>query len=240
MLASSTAMREAVAAPQRLARTRPSQATTIYHALREELVSVSRLPGSLISEATIAQAYRVSRTPVREALLKLADEGLVDIVPQSGTRAARIPVSSLPEAILIRRALEETTARRAAERASVPDVKALREIVATQRLAMTKNDRNAFHEADEEFHSKVASIAGHPGIWRLIQSVKLQVDRYRRLTLPQKGRLQRVIREHGRVIAAIAQQDGDSSAEAMGTHLDGLMSDIAATRALNPEYFDAN
>ena len=240
MLHAPETTRHALMVPLRPARARPSHASAIYAALRQELIGVSRLPGSPISESAIAQAHGVSRTPVREALLKLADEGLVDIFPQSGMRAARIPVAALPEAILIRRALEETTARLAAERAGPAEVKALREIVGRQRLAMTEQNRDAFHEADEEFHAAIARIAGYPGIWKLVQSVKLQVDRYRRLTLPQKGRLQRVIREHGAVIGAMAQGDGAASAAAMSAHLDGLMRDIAATRALNPEYFDAS
>ena len=90
--------------------------------LRDELVSLQRRPGEAISEAEIALSYGVSRTPVREAILKLADEGLVDIFPQSGIFVSRIPLAALPEAIIVRKALEETTARMAAQRATAePD-----------------------------------------------------------------------------------------------------------------------
>ena len=100
---------------------RPRTATAsarIYSELRSELVSLQRRPGEVISEAGIALSYGVSRTPVREAILKLADEGLLEIFPQSGIFVSRIPVAALPEAIIIRKALEETTARLAAERAT--------------------------------------------------------------------------------------------------------------------------
>ena len=93
---------------------RPRAATAaskIYSDLRIELVSLQRHPGEAISEAQIALSYGVSRTPVREAILKLSDEGLLEIYPQSGIFVSRIPVAALPEAIIIRKALEETTAR---------------------------------------------------------------------------------------------------------------------------------
>ena len=171
---------------------RPRTATAaarIYLNLRAELVSLQRRPGEAISEAEIALSYGVSRTPVREAILKLSDEGLVEIFPQSGIYVSRIPVAALPEAIIIRKALEETTARMAAERATSSQILALHSIVERQREADAAGDRDAFHQADELFHATIADIAGHPGIWTLIQQVKVHVDRYRQLTLPQQGRI---------------------------------------------------
>src|SRR6516165_490382 len=100
---------------------RPRSATAaarIYADLRAEMVSLARRPGEAISESEIAVSYGVSRTPVREAILKLSDEGLVEIFPQSGINVSRIPVRALPEAIVIRRALEETTTRLTAEHAT--------------------------------------------------------------------------------------------------------------------------
>ena len=89
-------------------------------------MSLQRRPGEAISEAQIALSFGVSRTPVREAILKLSDEGLLEIYPQSGIFVSRIPVDALPEAIIIRKALEETTARLAAERATPSQILALR------------------------------------------------------------------------------------------------------------------
>ena len=169
---------------------RPPRAATaasqIYSDLRAELVSLRRRPGETISEAEIALSYGVSRTPVREAILKLSDEGLVEIFPQSGIFVARIPMAALPEAIIIRKALEETTARFAAERATSSQVLNLHAILERQREANAAGDRGAFHQADELFHATIAEIAGYPGIWTLILQVKVQVDRYRLLTLPQR------------------------------------------------------
>ena len=209
----------------------------IYADLRADLVSLERLPGEPISEAELARSYGFSRTPAREAVRKLADEGLIEIFPQSGTFAARIPLAALPETIVIRKALEETSARLAAERGPRSHIIALLAQLERQREASRAGDRNAFHEADEAFHGAIAEAAGYRGIWTLVEQVKVHVDRYRRLTLPQEGRMARAIREHAAIAAAIESGDGARAAQAMGAHLDGLLADIPNIRRLNPDYF---
>src|SRR5262249_34386268 len=203
-----------------------------------ELLSLQRRPGEAISEAEIAVAFGVSRTPVREAILKLSDDGLVEIFPQSGIFVSRIPLGALPEAIIIRKALEETTARLAAERATSSQLLTLHSILERQREADAATDREAFHQADEAFHATIAEIARYPGIWTLIQQVKIHVDRYRRLTLPQVGRMKEVIAEHEPILTAIEARDGVGAGAAMGRHLERLLADISATQNINPEFFD--
>lgn len=213
-------------------------ASKIYSDLRVELVSLQRRPGEAISEAEIALSYGVSRTPVREAILKLSDEGLLEIYPQSGIFVSRIPVAALPEAIIIRKALEETTARMAAERATPSQILALRSILERQREASAAEDSDSFHQADEMFHAAVADVAGYPGIWKYIQQVKVHVDRYRRLTLPQRGRIPMVIIEHEAILSAIEAHDTEGARQAMENHLESLLKNISATQHINPEYFD--
>jgi DNA-binding GntR family transcriptional regulator len=214
-----------------------SAAHLVYRALRDDIVSMRRRPGSPIVEKEIALARGVSRTPVREALLRLADEDLVEIFPQSGTFVARIPVGALPEAILMRTALEQTTARFAAERADAGHLARLRDLIEHQRRVAARGDRDRFHEADEAFHAAIAEAAGHPGIWRFIEQVKIQVDRYRRLTLPVPGRMRRVLDEHAAIVTAIEAHDGPAAAAAMAAHLDNLRASIGDVRDLNPDYF---
>jgi DNA-binding GntR family transcriptional regulator len=213
-------------------------ASRIYAELRGELVTLRRRPGEAISEAEIALAYGVSRTPVREAILKLADEGLVEIFPQSGIFVSRIPLAALPEAIIIRKALEETTSRLAAERATASQILNLHSILERQREADAARDRDTFHQADETFHATIAEVGGYPGIWTLIQQVKVHVDRYRQLTLPQIGRMSQVIVEHKAVLDAIEAHDPAAAVHAMASHLERLLQDISATQHTNPEFFD--
>jgi DNA-binding GntR family transcriptional regulator len=234
-----TESRSAVARQRRVGRPRGTSASSmIYADLRAQLLSLERRPGEAISEAGIALSYGVSRTPVREAILKLSDEGLLEIFPQSGIIVSRIPVAALPEAIIIRKALEETTARLAAERATSSQILGLRATVERQREAETAKDSEAFHQADEAFHGTIAEIAGHPGIWKLIQQVKVHVDRYRRLTLPQRGRIALAISEHEAVVTAIEMHNPERAAGAMNHHLERLLDNIYATQSINPEFFD--
>src|ERR1700759_366866 len=232
-------IRTTAARPRRIGRPRGATVSSkIYSDLRAELLSLARRPGEAISEAEIALSYGVSRTPVREAILKLSDEGLLEIFPQSGIIVSRIPVAALPEAIIIRRALEETTTRLAAERATSSQILALRATMERQREAEAAKSTEAFHQADEAFHGMIAEIAGHPGIWKLIQQVKVHVDRYRRLTLPQRGRIALAISEHEAVVTAMEAHDPERAAAAMNHHLERLLDNIRATQSINPEFFD--
>jgi len=240
------ARKKMIAAPRPLLtgprrNTRPARATAsarIYSDLRAELVSLARRPGEAISEAEIALTYGVSRTPVREAILKLADEGLVEIFPQSGIFVSRIPIGELPEAIIIRKALEETTTRMAAERATASQLLNLHAVLERQREATAAKDREGFHRADEMFHAAIAEVAGYPGIWPLILQVKVHVDRFRLLTLPQTGRMAEVIAEHEPILAAIEAHDPERARQAMARHLERLLDDISAIQTINPEFFD--
>jgi len=203
-------------------------------------LSLQRVPGEAVSEAEIALTYGVSRTPVREAILKLSDEGLLDIFPQSGIFVSRIPITALPEAIVIRRAIEATTARLAAERADASQILVLQSILERQREANAARENAAFHRADELFHATIAEVAGYPGIWTLIQQVKVHVDRYRLLTLPQEGHIALVIAEHESILAAIGTNDPSGAAVAMEFHLDlgRLLSHISTIQSIHPEFFD--
>src|SRR5271169_6728318 len=100
--------------PSASARSRTA-ANLIYNALRDDIIAMRMTPGEPINEKSVALKHGVSRTPVREALLRLSGEHLVEIFPQSGTFVTRIPIAALPETILVRKALEELTAREAAK-----------------------------------------------------------------------------------------------------------------------------
>ncbi|MBY6261841.1 GntR family transcriptional regulator [Azospirillum sp. 412522] len=241
----------AVAAPVRRRRRRPASATarpahrgatvsgTIYRNLRDDIVSLRRKPGDPVIEKEVAEAYGVSRTPVREAMLKLADEGLVEVFPQSGTFVARIPISGLPEAIAIRRALEEATVRYAAEQATGSQIARLRANLELQREMKEAGDFDGFHEADEAFHALLAEISGYPGFWAVTQQVKRQVDRYRHLTLPAAGRMDKALTEHGAVVEAVAARDPDRAVAELRHHLTDLQLGIADVQRAYPQYFTA-
>jgi len=198
-----------------------------------------RRPGEAISEAEIALAYGVSRTPVREAILKLSDEGLVEIFSAIRHLGLSHSAGGAAEAIIIRKALEETTARLAAERCHVqPDTPVcVRSWSASARLIPPRTTTLSITRT-RRFHATIAEVAKYPGIWRLIQQVKIHVDRYRRLTLPQSGRMAQVIAEHEAILTAIEAHGSPARWTAMERHLERLLADISATQNINPEFFD--
>jgi DNA-binding GntR family transcriptional regulator len=214
-----------------------SASALVYQALRREIVSMQRKPGEPIIEREIGTVFGVSRTPIREAILRLADEGLVEVAPQSGTFVSRIPLATLPEAMIIRRALEEVTVRAAAEKATGSQVTGLQALIERQRERVAADDRDGFHEADQAFHAAIAEAGGHPGIWSLVQQVMVQVDRYRRLTLPEPGRMVRVIDEHVDVVRAIAEHNPQKAVAMIDAHIDGLMVGLVEIPDHHPSCF---
>ncbi|MDQ0469080.1 GntR family transcriptional regulator [Labrys wisconsinensis] len=216
---------------------RLTTAAAIHAELREGIVSMRLLPGAALQEKRLTQHFAVSRTPLREALIRLAEEGLVDIFPQSGTFVSRIPVAAIPEAVVIRQALEDTTIARAAAGAGPAELARLDAILSWQRHLAEAGDQRAFHEADESFHETIAAIAGYPGIWRLLTQVKTQIDRARRLTLPVPGRMAHVVGDHAVIRDAIAAHDVEAARAAMRHHLSAVIPDVETLRLQHPDYF---
>ncbi|ARQ12243.1 GntR family transcriptional regulator protein (plasmid) [Rhizobium etli] len=216
---------------------RVTTAGAIYERLYADIVSLRMPPGLLLQEKRIAEDFGVSRTPVREALLRLSEGGLVDIYPQSGTVVSRVPVASIPEAVVVRKALEGTTAETAAQNATAADIAHLDEIISRQRSHAAVANASNFHEEDEAFHEAIAEIAGYPGIWAILKTVKVQIDRARRLALPALGRMDNVVREHVVIRDALAAHDAATARGAMIHHLSAVIPDVDELRSRYPDYF---
>jgi DNA-binding GntR family transcriptional regulator len=213
-------------------------ATLVYRALRNDIIAMRIAPGHAINEKAVGLAHGVSRTPVREALLRLAGDGLVEIFPQSGTFVTRIPIAALPEAIMVRKALENVTVQLAAKNATDAQIDRLRENLNEQKAFVRRDDRLGFHLTDQNFHGIIADVAGHPNIWNLAMQVKVQVDRYCMLTLPEPGRMKFLIGEHAEILDAIAAHDEARAAAAIAVHLEWLRNSVRDISGLNPDFFD--
>ncbi|TVZ73984.1 GntR family transcriptional regulator [Rhizobium mongolense] len=216
---------------------RVTTADAIFERLHADIVSLRMPPGIALQEKRIAEEFGVSRTPVREALLRLAEGGLVEIYPQSGTVVSRIPVSAIPEAVVVRKALEGTTIESAARMAKPHHIARLDAIISRQKALAALGDVSSFHEEDEAFHEAIIQIAGYPGIWTILKTVKVQIDRARRLTLPALGRMDNVVPEHCAIRDAIAAHDAEAARNAMLHHLSAVIPDVAELRTRYPDYF---
>ncbi|GAA6209818.1 GntR family transcriptional regulator [Cognatishimia sp. WU-CL00825] len=228
-------------APTGQARFRPRAAPTLaedeYQKLRDSIISMELLPGTAISETELAAQSGVSRTPVREAILRLARDELVEVAPKSGTFVARIPVSVLPEALIARRALESVTTAAAAKNASRSQKLELQVLLEQQREFADLGDFERFHASDEALHQKIAEIGRLPSLWTMVQQVKLQIDRFRRLTLPEPGRMHMALGEHTEVVTAIENNAPKVARQKMDDHLNGLQHHIKNVVEAHPDFF---
>jgi DNA-binding GntR family transcriptional regulator len=163
-----------------------------YQAVRGALLKGDYMPGDRIYEGAIAQALGVSRNPVREALRRLQQDGLLEVRPHYGVYVATIPVEEIEDIYRIRGALEATAAALAAERMSDADVAELREIVAEQQAAAASaeplpREPVSVVQADR-FHHAIHIGARSPRLLTLLEQIYAQVTHFRNLTLRVPGR----------------------------------------------------
>ncbi|MGR3823956.1 MAG: GntR family transcriptional regulator [Salipiger marinus] len=200
----------------------PQKADQIYGILRRAIVMLEMAPGSPIVEKEVCSAYNVSRTPVREAVQKLAEEGLVNVIPHSGTYVSQISYAGAEEGFLIRRALEVEGVRRAAARADV-DPEALAELdrITVEMQQMIANDQlDTYIDADDALHGTVARMSGMTRLWKFVSMAKVDLDRMRQLSAPVPGHLARVTEQHIQIVEAIRRGKPDQAELAMRIHLD--------------------
>jgi len=216
---------------------RSTAASVVQDELRRAILAMEIVPGAPLVEKDLTARFGTSRTPVREALIRLKEEGLVEIFPQAGTFVARIPTEAIPEAVFIRQALECATVELVARIGTEQAVAKLDAAIARQHEALEAGDQEGFHLADEAFHENLAMIAGYPGIWKIAHAAKSQIDRCRRMTLPVPGRMAMVIREHLSIVDAVRRHDGPEAEIAMRQHLGTLLPDLLRLQAENPDYF---
>jgi DNA-binding GntR family transcriptional regulator len=210
----------------------------IYERLRRAITTLVMLPSEALSEQDLAQQLGVSRTPVREALIRLADEGLIDILPQRGSFVAPIRLSDVEEAQFIREALEVSVVQKLAGHASDGFLAAVRANLAMQAKAVAEGDRELFLELDESFHRSLCEEAGLPRSWRVIQVVKLQMDRVRYLSLPEPGHLETLLAQHREIFDAIETGQARQAGTRMAAHLREVLLTVQRLNLARPDLFE--
>jgi DNA-binding GntR family transcriptional regulator len=210
----------------------------VYAALHEAIVSTELEPGRQISENEIADKLGVSRTPVREALARLRDDQLVQIVPQLGTFVSRISVAGVDDAQFLREALECSAVRLAADRADAAAVAHLGVLIQRQEAARDAADASAFFALDDQLHSTLCELSGRPIAWTIVARANGHLNRVRRLSLAEPRYIAEMIEEHKAVVDAVAQRDPDAAEDALRHHLRMVLSDLPTIRHDHPEYFE--
>lgn len=222
-------------ADARIDRTKPAVAQ-VYDQLRARIISLAVPPGATVSRAALAERFGVSQQPVREALLKLQEEGLVETFPQSATNVAKIDLQSVREAQFLRISVELEVVRKLAMEAERIDLYPIEALISQQERHLARGDFSGFAEADRQMHRTLLELAGVPGLWPLIRSRSGHLDRLRHLHLPTPGKAQSVIKEHRRMLDGLVKGDPAEAQDAMRSHLTGTLASVEELRVRFPDY----
>lgn len=209
----------------------------VYELVRRAIVGLDMPPGMVINEKKICEELQISRTPLREAILQLHAENLVEVRPNSGTFVAPIDLRYVLEGQLVRDALEMKVVRLAARRADKPFLARLDLNMHQQQTLAEERDYGQFYELDEAMHQLICEHGASQRIWRLVTGAKAQLDRVRRLQMPEPNHMTIVLAEHGAIVEAIRARDENAAAQAMKIHLDRVFLTIRHLMAERAELF---
>lgn len=207
----------------------------IYRLLRERIIRNDLEPGARISESEIAANYAVSRQPVREAFIKLAEDGLVEIRPQRGTFVCKISIPAVMDARFVREAIEADIVK---VLAANPDDALERELRSQldEQQRVAGRDSVRFIALDERFHRSLAEAAGKSHAWNVLENVKVQMDRVRHLAT-KRFPMEALVEQHRAIVDAIAAGDVRAAESAMRNHLRTILTDLPEVARDRPEFF---
>ncbi|GLU27421.1 MULTISPECIES: GntR family transcriptional regulator [Brucella/Ochrobactrum group] len=212
----------------------PPTVGSILNAIRNDIITLRLMPGKRVSENELAKHFGTSRTPVREALLRLVDQGLVEVWPQRGTFIMPISLAAVQRARFVRNAVEVAVFKRAAEEGLSPSTLAeLDAVIAKQEGS--KGSPEDFTIADDAFHRTVANGIRMGDIWSLLEREKAQFDRLRFLSLPNVTPVELLIEQHKAMLSAIRRRDPIAAEAAVHVHLSEV---LKVTEHLAQRYSD--
>ena len=209
----------------------------VYTALRNNILDMSFHPGMVLRKSALCEQLGVSRSPVSEALSKLASDGLVDIIPQSVTRVSQFSLAELREESFLREAVEVAAVVLVTETHTDEQLTRLARNLRLQGLLIEDKDFQGFFEADVAFHELILKFTGYPKVVLAAGQMSLQLRRARMLLLPEEGRPAEALAEHHAVLDAIRRKDADAARRAMSQHLRQLIERIVPLERQHPDYF---
>jgi len=209
----------------------------VYEKLKESIIKLELKPGQSVSEKEISELLNVSRTPVREAFVRLAQEELLEVYPQRGTFISLIDLDHVEEVRFIRELLERASAKLAAENPEKVDFVTLKENLQRQRFCMDEKNYMKLFELDEEFHYIISIGAEKPRIWSVLQNFNAHLNRIRMLSLAANYNWEQILSQHLEIADAIEKGEPQRADEAMGEHLRKLRFELDSLKEEYPTYF---
>jgi DNA-binding GntR family transcriptional regulator len=226
----------ALSSPQTRVRSQQA-AAQVFDELHSMILSLSLAPGTALSRLRLQAQFGVSSTPVRDALMRLEEAGLVEVFPQSGTIVSLIDVALARQAQFLRRALEQEVVRTLAAAPDPALIDRLKAVIDEQKGHAKKADLERFNDADLVFHNMLFDAAGVPHLWELIRNRSGHIDRIRRLHLPIGDKAKQIVRDHSAIVGAVADGRPDLAQTEMRDHLSRSIAFSDALRERFPGYF---
>jgi GntR family transcriptional regulator, rspAB operon transcriptional repressor len=213
-------------------------APQIAEILRDRILKLELAPQTVLSRAAIQLEFGVSQTPVRDALQQLADEGLVQIFPQSSTVVSPIDTEQARQAHFLRSAIEIEAVQKLTVARDAQLLRALRRTIANQKEFCEAEDFESFDNEDRLFHKALYDAAGISTLWALVRRHSVHIDRLRRLNLPRPGKMQSVLADHAAITDAMEMGDPAAASVALRKHLSGTIALISTMASENPGFVD--
>lgn len=210
----------------------------VYQTLREGILSLAFRPGEILRKPEICEALGVSRSPVADAVARLASEGLVDVIPQAGTFVARFSMAEIREGAFLREAIEVAAIERVAPMISEEQLTQLRRNLTVQAALIADGDVPGFYQMDAAMHELLLSFTGFRKLAQVSETAWLHVNRARQLILPVPGRITATLDEHRAILAALEARDPDAARIAVRDHLRQLITYLEPLERDRPELFD--
>lgn len=204
--------------------------------LKDNIIHLDLIPGSMLSENELSAEMHLSRTPVREALIELSKVKIVEIYPQKGSAVSLIDYNLVEEARFMRNVLECAVVELACKMAGKEAVMELKENVKLQEFYLENRSPEKLLKLDDEFHRLLFHITGKNQVYQLMDSITIHFDRIRSMSLIAVKDL-KTISDHQAIVEAIAAKDGAMAKELMEKHLSRYKIDEEALRKEYPGYF---
>lgn len=199
-----------------------SHAEVAYRVLKEKIITLELPPASLLSEAQLMAELNLGRTPIREALQRLALENLVVILPRRGTIVADLNMSDLQKIFEVRLELEAYAARLAAERATPRQIAEMEALFADADTLIQKGDNYQLIWLDHQAHRLLAQAAHNEFLDETLEWLYNHVLRLWYVSLDKVSRLDQAIEEHRDIVTAVKAGDGERAAQIMRAHIAGF------------------
>lgn len=208
-----------------------------YNLVKERILHLELKPGTKISEKEIADELQVSRTPVREAFMKLAEEELLEIIPQSGTIVSHINLEHVEEGRFMREKMEKEIVTLACISFPEEYVFRLETNLAMQEVCVGKNNFYRLFELDEEFHQILFQGTGKLRTWKMLQQLNMPFNRLRLLRLAEDSNLDVIISQHKEILRLVTERKTEQAVHMMEAHLRLVVVEQEMLKARYPHYF---